>query len=195
MTPAGVILYGPPGAGKDTITARLSHNRPAYALFERLKAGPGRTAGYRLTSIDHIEEMDRAGEVLYRNGRYQAEYAIDRGGLSALVDAGRTPVLHMGQVAGARAVAAYPLHWVKVLLWCPVETTRARCHDRGDKDVEARLQVWHETQQDLLDHPDDPWSAVIETHRLNPAEAARVIDEAVAGKTQATAHDIRRLVT
>lgn len=43
MNAAGVILYGPPGAGKDTVTAELVQQDPSYALFERLKAGPGRT--------------------------------------------------------------------------------------------------------------------------------------------------------
>lgn len=106
--PSGVILYGPPGSGKDTVTSELVRLRPEFALFERLKAGPGRTTGYRLTTVDHIEELSRAGELLYRNARYDAEYAIDRQGVTSLVDADRIPVLHMGQVVGASAVAAFP---------------------------------------------------------------------------------------
>ncbi|MFJ9967330.1 ATP-binding protein [Streptomyces avermitilis] len=194
MSPSGVILYGPPGSGKDAITGELSHLRPEFALFQRLKAGSGRTTGYRLTAPEHIEELAQAGEVLYRNSRYDAEYAIDRGQVSTLVDSGHIPVLHMGQVVGARAVATFPISWVRVLLWCPEEVTRQRCQGRGDKDLEARLKVWHETRQDLLDHAAEPWSLVIRTDNVSAAQAARTINEARLASAPAVVRDIRQLV-
>ncbi|GGJ42370.1 guanylate kinase [Streptomyces brasiliensis] len=194
MKPSGVILYGPPGSGKDTITAELSNSRTEFALFRRLKAGPGRTTGYRLTTAEHIAELAQAGEVLYRNSRYGAEYAIDRGEVSSLVDSGHIPVLHMGQVAGVRAVAAYPINWVRALLWCPEDVTRQRCQDRGDKDLEARLKVWHETRQDLLDHAAEPWSLIIRTDLVSVAQAAEAIDEARLADAPAEVRDIRGLV-
>ncbi|RFU83284.1 guanylate kinase [Streptomyces triticagri] len=194
MTPSGVILYGPPGSGKDTITAELSALRPEFALFQRLKAGPGRTTGYRLTTPEHIEELARTGDLLYRNSRYDAQYAIDRGEVAALVDSGRIPVLHMGQVAGARAVAAHPIDWVRVLLWCPEDVTRQRCQGRGDKDLDARLKVWHETRQDLLDHADEPWSLVIRTDQVCAERAALAIDNGRAAGAPAEVRDIRALV-
>ncbi|KOT90381.1 hypothetical protein ADK70_17510 [Streptomyces rimosus subsp. pseudoverticillatus] len=187
-------MYGPPGSGKDTITVELTVLRPEYALFQRLKAGPGRTTGYRLTTTEHIEALGRAGEILYRNSRYDAEYAIDREEISVLVGAERIPVLHMGQVTGARAVAAHPINWVRVLLWCPEAVTRQRCQDRGDKDVEARLKVWHETRQDLLDNAAEPWSLVMRTDQLSAAQAAKTIDQARSAGTPAEVRDIRGLV-
>ncbi|MCX5170491.1 guanylate kinase [Streptomyces antibioticus] len=194
MSPTGVILYGPPGSGKDTITAELSNLRPEFTLFQRLKAGPGRTTGYRLTTAEHIEELAQAGEVLYRNSRYDAEYAIDRGEVSAFIDSGLIPVLHMGQVAGARAVAAHPINWVRVLLWCPEDVTRQRCQGRGDKAVEARLKVWHETRQDLLDHAAEPWSLVVRTDQVSATQAAQAIDDARSADAPAEVRDIRGLV-
>ncbi|MEU3007873.1 AAA family ATPase [Streptomyces sp. NPDC007020] len=194
MSPTGVILYGPPGSGKDTITAELSALRPEFSLFERLKAGPGRTTGYRMTTTGHIEELARAGEVLYRNSRYDAEYAIDRGKVAELVDSGRVPVLHMGQALGARAVAAYPIDWVRVLLWCPEDVTRQRSEGRGDKDTDTRLKVWHETRQDLLDHASEPWSLVIRTDDVSAAQAALAIDEARLAGAPTEVRDIRGLV-
>ncbi|MFD5429706.1 guanylate kinase [Streptomyces sp. NPDC127084] len=194
MISTGVILYGPPGAGKDTITSELSAMRPEFTLFRRLKAGPGRTTGYRLTTPAHIKELAGAGQLLYRNVRYGAEYAIDRAEITALINAGRIPVLHMGQVTGASAVAAFPLHWVKVLLWCPLQVTQSRSVARGDKDVEARLKVWHETREDLLAHATEPWTLAIRTDDLCPAESARAINDALADGTPAKPVDIRELV-
>ena len=194
MSPSGVILYGPPGAGKDAITSELSNIRPEFMHFQRLKAGPGRTTGYRLTAPEHIEELAQAGEVLYRNSRYDAEYAIDRGQVSTLVASGHIPVVHMGQVVGARAVTTFPINWVRVLLWCPEEVTRQRCQARGDKDLEARLKVWHETRRDLLDHAAEPWSLVIRTDNVSAAQAARTIDEARVAGASAEVRDIGGLV-
>ncbi|MFP3990303.1 guanylate kinase [Streptomyces sp. E11-3] len=176
------------------MTAELARLRPEYTLFERLKAGPGRTTGYRLTTADHIEELSRAGDLLYRNARYGADYAIDRPGVSALLQSGRVPVLHMGQVAGASAVATFPIQWVKVLLWCPLEVTEQRCEGRGDKNVDARVKVWHETRQDLLDHAAEPWSLVVRTDQLSPVQAARAVDEARSVGRAAAPLDIRGLV-
>ncbi|WP_330355506.1 AAA family ATPase [Streptomyces chartreusis] len=192
--PSGVILYGPPGSGKDTITSELVRLRPECALFERLKAGPGRTTGYRVTTVDQIEKLSREGGLLYRNARYDAEYAIDRQGVAALVDAERIPVLHMGQVVGASAMAAFPLHWIRVLLWCPLDVTKSRSIARGDKDVEARVKVWHETREDLLAHEAEPWTLTLRTDMLSPTESSNAIIDALAATASAESRNIRELV-
>ncbi|MER5382219.1 AAA family ATPase [Streptomyces sp. NPDC002688] len=189
-----MILYGPPGAGKDTITSELTRIRENFALYQRLKAGPGRTTGYRLTTADHIEDLSRAGDLLYRNARYDAEYAIDRQGITALVDNGRIPVLHMGQVVGVGAAAAFPLHWIRVLLWCPLDVAESRSAGRKDKDVDTRVKVWHETREDVLAHETEPWTLALRTDRLSPTESANAIIDAVAATASAEIRNIREFI-
>jgi guanylate kinase len=50
----GILLYGPPASGKDTITVELCELNQTYGAFERLKIGSGRTRGYRMGSADQL---------------------------------------------------------------------------------------------------------------------------------------------
>ncbi|MDT0347555.1 phosphotransferase-like protein [Streptomyces litchfieldiae] len=172
----GVVLYGPPAAGKDTVTAALGELGCSYVPFARLKAGPGRTAGYRMSSAERLAALEAAGDVIYANRRYNAVYVIDRPGLDEACAAG-VPVVHLGQVAGVRAlVAGYPAAWLSVLLWCPREVTAARSTARGDVDTDARLAAWDATEQDLERDP-FAWDLRVETTVTEPADAARRIDQ------------------
>jgi guanylate kinase len=191
---SGVILYGPPGSGKDTITGELSRIAPEFAHFRRLKSGPGRVTGYRMATPETVEQLSRTGELLYRHSRYGAEYAIDRPAVESLVECGRVPVVHMGQVAGVTAVSVFPILWTTVLLWCPREVSEARSRGRGDSDVDARLKAWEETRTDLLQHRASKWSLVIATDRETPEEAARRVIAAVSAKAPAEPRDILQLV-
>ena len=175
MSGRGVILYGPPGAGKDTVTSALTRLRPDYRLAQRLKAGPGRTTGYRLTTVEEIDALTAAGHVLWRNNRYGATYATDRPHLDALLQAGLVPVLHLGQPAAIDAIvaAAPDITWTVVELWCPREVAAARIADRETGDTSTRLAAYDQTP-----HLADPTLRVL-TSDNTPDEAAELIDRAV----------------
>jgi len=171
----GVILYGPPASGKDTITGELARIDPVYAHFRKLKVGGGRSKGYRLISADEANELRRRGLVLYENERYGNRYIVDRPSLDALFAAGRVPIVHMGQVAGVHALRRYPATWLSVLLWCPREITEQRARSRGSGDVSARLTVWDETTLDIEQHGKAAFTFRIDTDRHTASEAARLI--------------------
>nr|WP_168723207.1 guanylate kinase [Streptomyces sp. SAT1]ANO42797.1 guanylate kinase [Streptomyces sp. SAT1] len=182
----GVILYGPPAAGKDTVTAALAELHPQYRQFARLKIGSGRSAGYRTGTAEQLHELEAAGAVVYANSRYGNTYAIDRPGLVAAFAAG-VPVVHLGQVDGIRAlVDGYPADWSVVLLWCPREVTKQRSAGRGDSDTAARLAAWDATRADLDAHPGTTWDLNVDTTETAPKDAARLIDQLLAQRAGAT---------
>lgn len=182
MTPHqhAVVLYGPPAAGKDTVNAALAELDDRYAQFHRLKVGSGKTAGYRVGTIEQLAEMRATGDVIYENSRYGNVYVVDRPGLDAAFAAG-VPVVHLGQITGIHAVVnGYDADWTTVLLWCPREVTAARSVSRGDADTEARLAAWDATKEDLDAYPGVDWDLVVETVATEPTEAARLINELLA---------------
>ncbi|MDX2993539.1 phosphotransferase-like protein [Streptomyces scabiei] len=173
----GVILYGPPASGKDTVTTALTELNSKYAQFTRLKVGTGKAAGYRMGTAEQLHELEAAGDVVYANARYGNTYVIDRPGLDAAFAAG-VPVVHLGQIEGIRAlISGYLVNWTLVLLWCPREVTGQRSAGRGDADTLARLAAWDATREDLDAHPGLPWDLTVDTTAAAPQDAARLIDQ------------------
>jgi guanylate kinase len=142
----GVILYGPPASGKDTITAALGSIHSSYTLFPRFKVGTGKSTGYRMVSKAALAEMRAAGDIVWENRRYGSTYLVDRPSLLIYL-VSRTPVVHLGQVDAVDAVArAVPdARWLRVHLWCPRGVAAQRIAARGDVDALERLSVWDET--------------------------------------------------
>ncbi|MFE0423441.1 guanylate kinase [Streptomyces sp. NPDC058953] len=169
----GILLYGPPASGKDTITAVLAGLDRRYAPFTRLKIGAGRTHGYRMASRRELERLEECGDVVYRNDRYGNTYVVDRPGLREATSGGSVPVVHLGQIAGVRAVAeGFPARWCRVLLWCRRETTERRSIGRGDGDTAARLGAWDATERDVTNHPGTEWDLRVHTDDVPPQDAA-----------------------
>jgi guanylate kinase len=176
----GILLYGPPAAGKDTITAALTELDARYVPFTRLKVGTGKSEGYRMSTAEQLAVLEARGDVIYRNDRYGNIYVVDRPGLDQAMEGGRTPVVHLGQMVGMEQVTAlFPAHWVRVLLWCSKETTAQRSLLRGDTDPAARLTAWDATQADLVAHPRAQWELRVDTDATAPRQAAQRIDDIV----------------
>ncbi|MEV6432968.1 hypothetical protein [Nocardia sp. NPDC051463] len=170
-----IVMYGPPAAGKDTVTSALAEADPKFRHYQRLKVGPGRAAGYRIGSADDLAQLVAAGDVIYANQRYGATYVIDRSELAALLDAGDTPVLHVGQPEAIDALltAVPTVRWVIVELWCPRDVAAARSAARGTNDTAARLAAWDATPR--LATAD----IRVDTSTVDPVSAARRITETV----------------
>ncbi|MEU9120080.1 guanylate kinase [Streptomyces sp. NPDC048506] len=176
----GILLYGPPASGKDTITAALCELHDAYSAFTRLKIGSGRTRGYRMGTAEQLAELEAREDVIYRNDRYGNIYLVDRPGLTEAMQDGRIPILHLGQIAGLEVVVEkFPASWSRVLLWCSRESTAIRSKGRGDSDTEARLAAWDATAQDVAASADFAWDLRLDTDAMSPTEAAQDIDRLV----------------
>lgn len=181
MTRQGVILYGPPTSGKDTITAELSWQDERFALVTKLKAGTGRSTGYRYVSLEELEALRDAGRLVVETQRYGNRYAVDRQDIDALTEACRIPVVHMGNLADVhRLRAAVPLRWTTVLLWVPREVCAERSRHRGDTDSPQRLQAWDETLADLQSARKSlPFDLTLQTDQMMPDQAAHRIIQTI----------------
>ncbi|MFI9332641.1 HAD-IA family hydrolase [Kitasatospora sp. NPDC052868] len=180
----GVLLYGPPASGKDTITAALTRHDEQYHQFERLKIGTGKAAGYRMGSEAQLAELAAANDVVYANSRYGNTYVVDRPGLDAAFEAG-VPVVHLGQVDGVRALLDdYQATWLSVLLWCPQEVTASRSTERGDGDTLARLSAWEATRADLDANSGFRFDLVIRTDTVSAEQAAEQVSQALESRGQ-----------
>ncbi|MFJ2781562.1 HAD-IA family hydrolase [Kitasatospora sp. NPDC087315] len=179
---AGVLLYGPPASGKDTVTAALAQHDQRYRQFERLKVGAGKAASYRMGTTEQLAKLEATGDVVYANSRYGNTYVVDQPGLDAAFEAG-VPVVHLGQVDGVRALLdGYQAEWLSVLLWCPREVTADRSAGRGDGDTPARLAAWEATQADLDANPGFRFDLVIRTDTVPSGQAAEQIVQALASR-------------
>jgi guanylate kinase len=167
----GVILYGPPAAGKDTITAELVKLDQRYQLFSRLKSGSGRTLGYRMVSDAAIERLRERGDVIWENSRYEATYVVDRPGLIQGLETG-IPIVHLGQVEAVGRIRSALGTWLAVSLWCPRDVAEVRVRARGSTDIEARLRAWDETEP-LADA-----DLALNTAEISPEQAAQLINAA-----------------
>lgn len=139
--PRPVLLYGPPASGKDTVTAALIALGRGWLLFPMLKAGAGRTRGYRMTTGEYLAHLTRwSGEVLWSTRKYDATYVLDRSALTAfLVAEPCAPVVHLGHPDGIDTITATALDWIVVALECPRDITEQRLRQRHAEatDLEA----------------------------------------------------------
>ncbi|WP_249999953.1 ATP-binding protein [Actinoplanes sp. M2I2] len=169
----GILMYGPPASGKDTVTKALTESNPLYRHFRRLKVGGGRTDGYRITSPEKIADLKSTGGIVWENERYGASYYVDQPSLAQDLSEA-CPVLHLGQPAAIHAVTeAFPeTRWVIVQLWCPRDLAEQRVIQRATGDVAERMAIWDDTEH-------VPATITIDTATVSPGGAARQIDQAV----------------
>ncbi|MBF6209274.1 kinase [Streptomyces gardneri] len=168
----GVILFGGPASGKDTVTEQLGAINDRVELYQRIKVGPGRTTGYRMSTAAQLDELRQAGEIIWENDRYDSTYAVDRPELDRMIRCGLVPVIHLGQAAAVDAIrTAMSIRWTVVELWCPLDVARQRIEARQTGDTAARLEAW--TQTCHLTDPD----LFLDTSRVSAAAAAQHIQE------------------
>ena len=175
-----VILYGPPAAGKDTITDALITLDQTYQLYRRLKVGTGRTDGYRMTTSSQVERLRSMGAVVWETHRYGALYVIDRVTLAEMVTA-CIPVLHLGDAEAVKAVKdSVETQWVTAWLWCPRDIAAKRITARGTGDTAARLHAWDKSGA----LPEA--NIAINTAKIRPADAAAAIHHLVQAELSGT---------
>lgn len=142
----GLVLIGPPAAGKDTITD-IVEQRSNLRLLKKAKAGSGRSAGYRLVSMEEFDECVARGEMVSTVERYGNRYGVMRADVAAIQQAGDIPVIHTASVEEALTLAADGM--ALCLIWCSRSESADRLRHRDQSTVDERLAVWDQLQDDL----------------------------------------------
>ena len=177
-----LILYGPPAAGLNTVTRALGEIDSRFVRFQRLKVGAGRTAGYRLVSLEQLAEIDDAGQLVYLSSHDDVLYGIDRPALLDQVADGLVPVVRLGQAAGIHALssAELPVAWLVVCLWCPREVSEQRLAQADVSFGGERLKAWDETQRDLQVADPSLFDLTLNTARLSSRTVAALVARTMA---------------
>lgn len=182
-TGGGVVLFGPPAAGKDTISAALARRDARFGQLRKVKVGSGRTAGYRMADRDELVSLRSAGRVVLETERYGNTYAIDRADMEAMREGGGIPVVHMGSVDHLRSfTAAVDEPWLCVLLWVPRLVCGERSLGRGDRDTADRLAAWDEALADLAAVPEGErlFHLLVRSDQSDPERVAELVETAFA---------------
>ncbi|MFF4245475.1 guanylate kinase [Streptomyces sp. NPDC001822] len=189
---SAVVLYGPPAAGKDTVTESLCSADQRFEPISKLKHGTGRSAGYQFVTADELGDLRSQGRILVETRRYGNVYAVDARSLTEPQQRGRVPVTHIGNVADMRTLldCTASISWLRVLLWIPRNECEQRSRARGDTDTAKRLTAWDETVRDLHESDvRDLFDLVIRTDRAEPATAAKQISYALDNAPDSVAED------
>ncbi|MGP3999769.1 guanylate kinase [Streptomyces sp. 8N706] len=182
-----VVIYGPPTAGKDTVTSVLTESDSRFQLLTKLKQGTGRSAGYRFVNAEELDALRAQNRIIVETHRYGNIYAVDRHDLDDMRSRGQVPIVHIGNMADLRKLLGRARdEWLRVLLWVPRGICAERSRMRGDRDAPDRLRAWDETQKDLLGTDGrDLFDLILRTDQVSPRSAADAITTALLSPTTA----------
>lgn len=152
----GILLAGPPGSGKRTVTFALASLRLSYAPFPALTVARQPSIHAAPTTQRYLEELRAWAQIFHEYTAEGATYAYDRERLSKLRTQGRIPVACVDDVDALPAFEREDVDWLRILLWCPREEaerrlTRARYATEEQRaSGRSSMRRWDRSSKGLL---------------------------------------------
>lgn len=162
---AGIVLAGPPGAGKRTTVFALETLSRRYVRFPALTTARHSPLDVTPASAAHIAELRAWAQVFHEVTRDGAAHVHDRVRLDHIREAGGLPVVTVDAPA---SLDAFP-NWLPVLLRCPPDTPRMR--------ERAAQKGWARTDRDLV-RAADRFALTIRTDLLPVGTVAQLVHRA-----------------
>lgn len=165
---SGIVLAGPPGAGKRTTAFALTALGRRYERLPALTTARESTLDIERATPAHIDELRAWAQVLHESDRQGGAHVYDHERLRAIRDAGRFAVVTLDTTSALDAFARESPDWLAVLLHGPYDQARTTVARRS----------WARTERGLA-RVRDRFVLTLRTDRLSALEVAQLVDRAV----------------
>jgi guanylate kinase len=85
VTEHGDSTLQPTSSRENTVTQALTRLDNRHKLYQLMKVGPGRTAGYRMTTLSHVNTLRSTSSAVRETRRYNALHIVDRAPLADML--------------------------------------------------------------------------------------------------------------
>jgi len=182
-----ILLSGMPCTGKDTLSLQLVQRDPVFALLRKHRAVSA--SSFQENERTYINVLPETFQTILKNNgfiqfheRYGKMYGVSKSEYTALVQAQKVPIIHVGKYENLPVLRQGGLQeGLSVLLWADRSTVRSRLQERHrhrTDGIEERLvaydqevaQLWHTVKEGHLD-----FDLVFENNGADPCAASEAL--------------------
>lgn len=168
-----MLLNGPPGSGKDSLTDWLVRHDGAFAFARKVRDSAEGSAHHDIVTPERFDRMIVAGELVQWHARYGRRYGLPYAAVQAPLARGQAPIVHTGRLENLRTLRDRLGPCLTVHLACSqvVLLDRLRRRHAGDAaEIAARSRAMQE-ELDEVAAAGFAFDIVLDNDGDDPAEA------------------------